>query len=211
MGRTVLHQQLPRFVAPMLAKAGRPFDSDEYLFEIKWDGTRMLAYVDRAGYRLVNRHGHDRTEQYPEFAFLKQCPPGIILDGEVVVLVAGKPDFSKLLAREQTRTLLKIRMLTQALPATYVAFDLLYTGYEPLLDQPLQRRRAKLRKLLEDRGTARMVLSEGVVGEGRAFFEEICREGLEGVVAKRLDSRYLTGRRTSAWIKDARCSAAASA
>jgi bifunctional non-homologous end joining protein LigD len=170
-----------------------------------WPGNagcgRATIEFDRDGYRLVNRHGHDRTEHYPELAFLKKYPPGIILDGEVVVLVAGKPDFSKLLALEQTQAPLKVRMLTHSLPATYVAFDLLYAGYEPLLDQSLQRRRAKLRKLLGDRGRPGMVLSEGVVGGGRAFFEKVCREELEGVVAKRLDSRYLTGRRTSAWIK----------
>ena len=115
--------------------------------------------------------------------------------------MAGKPDFGKLLAREQTRASLKVRMLARTLPATFVAFDLLYAGYESLLDHPLQRRRAQLRQLLENRGQAGMVLSEGVVGEGRAFFERVCREGLEGVVAKRLDSCYLPGKRGRAWTK----------
>jgi bifunctional non-homologous end joining protein LigD len=201
MSRKAIGDQLPSFVAPMLAQPGMPFDSDEHLFEIKWDGTRMLAYVDRNGYRLVNLHGHDRTEQYPEFTFLKHYPPGVILDGEVVVLVAGKPDFGKLLVREQTRASLKIRMLAHALPATYVAFDLLYARYESLMDQPLQRRRARLRQLLENRGQVGMVLSEGVVGEGRAFFERVCQERLEGVVAKRLDSCYRPGQRGRAWTK----------
>ena len=72
---------LPAFVAPMLAQPGVPFDSDEHLFEIKWDGTRMLAFVSGDGYRLVNRHRRERTEQYPECAFLAQAPAGTILDG----------------------------------------------------------------------------------------------------------------------------------
>jgi ATP-dependent DNA ligase len=185
----------------MLAKPGRPFDSDDYLFEIKWDGTRMLAYIEEDGYRLVNRHGRDRTEQYPELGFLRHFPAGTILDGEMVVLVDGKPHFGKLLSREQTRASLKIRMLARSLPATYVAFDLLYARYEPLLDQPLQKRQARLRKLLEDQGPSRVVLSEGVAGQGRAFFEEVCRHGLEGVVAKNLESRYLAGKRSGDWIK----------
>ena len=201
MSGELTNRELPRLVAPMLAKPGKPFDSDDFLFEIKWDGTRMLAYSDRHGYRLVNRHGHERTGQYPELELLRKFPPGTILDGEMVVLVNGKPDFGKLLSREQTCASLKIRMLARALPATYVAFDLLYARYEPLLDQPLEKRRARLRKLLEGQALSSVVLSEGVVGQGRAFFEQVCRYGLEGVVAKRLESRYLPGKRAGDWIK----------
>jgi ATP-dependent DNA ligase len=199
--RAANNPKLPTFVAPMLAKPGKPFDSDDYLFEIKWDGTRMLAYIDRDGYRLVNRHGRDRTEPYPELGFLRQFPAGTILDGEMVVLENGKPHFGQLLAREQTRASLKVRMLARYLPATYVVFDLLYVSYKSLLDQPLEKRRAKLRRLLDDRRPARIVLSEGIVGQGRAFFEHVSHEGLEGVVAKKLDSRYLPGQRAGTWIK----------
>jgi ATP-dependent DNA ligase len=201
MNRKALAQQLPHFVAPMLAKPGRPFDSVDYLFEIKWDGTRMLAAIDRDGYRLVNRHGRERTEQYPEFGFLRQLPAGTLLDGEMVVLVGGKPAFGKLLTREQTQDPLKVRMLARSLPAVYVVFDLLYANYEPLLDLPLEERRELLEKLVEDQQESGIVYSTGVVGQGRAFFEKVCREGLEGVVAKRRGSRYRPGKRTDAWIK----------
>jgi ATP-dependent DNA ligase len=201
MNRKALAMQLPHFVAPMLAKPGRPFDSADYLFEIKWDGTRMLAAIDRDGYRLVNRHGRERTEQYPEFGFLRQLPAGMILDGEMIVLSGGKPAFGKLLTREQTQDPLKIRMLARSLPAVYVVFDLLYADYEPLLDQPLEGRRERLEKLVEGQQESGIVFSAGVVGEGRAFFERVCREGLEGVVAKRLGSLYRPGKRSDAWIK----------
>ena len=77
---------LPAFIEPMLATRGQPFDSQHYLFEIKWDGIRMLAFIDRGGYRLMNRHGVNTTERYPEFAFLAGLAPGTILDGEMVVL-----------------------------------------------------------------------------------------------------------------------------
>jgi bifunctional non-homologous end joining protein LigD len=79
--------KLPAYVDPMLAKIGEPFDSPDYFFEIKWDGTRCLCFVDRAlpaGYRLVNRRRIDMTERYPEFAFLRRLPDGTGLDGEVV-------------------------------------------------------------------------------------------------------------------------------
>jgi len=83
----------------MLAKQGVPFDSPEHLFEIKWDGTRVLAFVDSNGYRLVNRHRVDVTDRFPELRFLDNLPAGIVLDGEVVVLRQGKPHFGLLLSR----------------------------------------------------------------------------------------------------------------
>ena len=126
---------LPAFVSPMLAQKGQPFDSKEHLFEIKWDGTRMLAFVERDGYRLVNRHRAERTLQYPEMACLTELPAGVILDGEVVVFHEGRPDFRRLLSRDQAGAPFKIRLSARSMPATYVVFDLLYEGYRPLLAQ----------------------------------------------------------------------------
>src|SRR5262249_4361386 len=99
MARTIL----PRFIAPMLSTPTQPFDSDDYVFEIKWDGTRVLAFIEDGGHRLMNRRRINMTERYPEFAFFKDLPSGTVLDGEVVVLVGGRPDFGKLQSREQSR------------------------------------------------------------------------------------------------------------
>ena len=183
----------------MLAKPGAPFDSQEHLFEVKWDGTRVLAFVESRGYRLVNRHRVDVTERYPELGFLDHLPAGILLDGEVVVLRQGKPDFGLLLSRNQVRASFKIRSLAKTLPATYVVFDLLYHRFESLLALTMQTRRQRLQTVVRACANARLVFSEGIVGLGRAFFEAVCRQGLEGVVAKRLDGRYRPGRR--AWVK----------
>ena len=90
MAQSILIPELPRFVPPMLAKRGAPFDSQEHLFELKWDGTRALAFVDSHGYRLVNRHRADVTDRYPELGFLLDLPAGVVLDGEVVVLRQGQ-------------------------------------------------------------------------------------------------------------------------
>jgi ATP-dependent DNA ligase len=185
----------------MLAQPGAPFDSDDHLFEIKWDGVRMLAIRDAKGYRLVNRHQAERTAQYPELACLAQLPAGTILDGEMVVLQQGRPDFKLLLSRDQTGQPLKIRLLARSLPATYVVFDLLYYRFRSFLNEPLHQRRAQVRMLVETLGPPKVVLSEGIVGAGKEFFRQVCALGLEGVVAKRLDSRYRPGRRTRAWIK----------
>jgi ATP-dependent DNA ligase len=185
----------------MLAQKGEPFDSGEHLFEIKWDGTRMLAFVEPDGYRLVNRHRAERTVQYPELACLTELPAGVVLDGEMVVFHDGRPDFRRLLSRDQAGAPFKIRLSARKLPATYVVFDLLYDGYRSLLAQPLSQRRERLGQLVEDLDRPQVVFSEGIVGPGRVLFEEVCRQGLEGLVAKRLASRYRPGKRTTAWLK----------
>ena len=192
---------LPKFIAPMLAKPGRPFDSDECVFEIKWDGTRALAFIDESGYRLVNRREAVLTERYPEFAFLSDLPDGTVLDGEIVVLNNGKPNFDLLMSREQARSDVKIRRMSITLPATYVVFDLLYHGFKSLMDAPLQERRENLRALVKACGQPALVFSDGVVGKGTAFFEQVSAQAMEGVVAKRLQSKYHPGQRSDAWIK----------
>lgn len=194
-------KRLPKFIEPMLAQPGKPFDSDAYLFEIKWDGTRGLAFIDDDGYRLVNRRQIDFTDRYPEFAFLERLPPGTVLDGEVVVLHRGKPDFDRLQAREQLRSPLRIKSSARAMPATYIVFDQLYSGYVSMTNKPLAERREQLQALVKTCGEKHLVMSEGVVGQGLKFYGEAVKHGLEGVVAKRLASRYLPGKRTPAWVK----------
>jgi len=135
---------LPRFIEPMLARPGAPFDSSDYLFEIKWDGTRGLAFIEGQNYRLVNRRRIDMTDRYPEFAFLALLPAGTVLDGEIVVLQQGKPDFGLLQSREQARSPLRIRTMARTQPATYIVFDMLFDGYQSLLSRPLQERRERL-------------------------------------------------------------------
>ena len=193
---------LPSFLSPMLAdKAARPFDSEHYVFEVKWDGTRALAFVAGGDYRLRNRRDRDLRQRYPELAFLRRLPEGCILDGEVVVLREGRPDFEAMLRREQARQPEHIVKLAAELPAFYAVFDLPWHGGEPILQRPLRERRERLQRLVAAASEPRLLFSEGVVGNGTAFFAEVQRRGLEGIVAKRLDSPYLPGRRSSAWQK----------
>jgi ATP-dependent DNA ligase len=193
--------ELPRHIEPMLAKIGEPFDSDEYLFEIKWDGTRTLAFIEKSGYRIVNRRKVDMTERYPEFSFLSQVEPGTVIDAEVIVMKNGKSDFPALMSREQARTPMKVRNLSRSMPATFVAFDLLYDLYESVMSEPLQARRERLQKIVAALNHPQFVLSDGVVGQGKAFFKLVVEREMEGVMAKRLKSPYLPGQRTDAWIK----------
>lgn len=192
---------LPSYIQPMLAQIGEPFDSERHLFEIKWDGTRTLCFVEKGAYRLVNRRRIDMTERYPEFEHLARLPSGTVLDGEMVVLRDGKPDFSLLQSREQARSALKFRTLARTQTATYVVFDLLVDRGRSLLEHPLSERRRLLEERLADWRPEHVVLSTGVVGQGKALFREAVAQGLEGIMAKRLDSAYLPGQRTDAWIK----------
>ena len=193
---------LPAFVEPMLAKLGRePFDSDEHRFEVKWDGTRSLCFVEGGIYRLHNRRAADQKPRYPELDFLAGLPRGLALDGEIVVMKEGRPSFRGMLEREQVRDPGKALRKARELPAVFVAFDLLYTDFESRMDRPLSERVERLAEVVAACGDPRLVFSDGVVGAGRDFFEGIRTRALEGVVAKRLASRYLPGRRTDAWIK----------
>ncbi len=210
---------LPPFLRPMLAQPGRPFDSDQHLFEIKWDGIRALAFIEQTGYRLLSRHGLELGALFPELATLTDLPPGTLLDGELVVLRRGRPELSLVQSRQQLRNGHKIRVRAQTTPATYIVFDQLYDEYRPLLGRPLSVRRDVLSTTLGSAGPrcdtnhagdtdhagetnhARVVFSQGVTGAGRAFFQQVVEQQLEGVVAKHLDSLYRPGRRNGAWIK----------
>jgi DNA ligase D-like protein (predicted ligase) len=187
----------------MLASPGEAFDSDDHLFEIKWDGTRVLAFVEGGRFRLVNRRQHDITDRYPDLANLARLPAGTLLDGEVVVLRPddGKPEFSALQSRDHTPAGDLARAAAHRHPATYVAFDQLYDRGQPIMHQPLSQRRDTLAATLAPLNDPRVILSVGVVGAGKAYFERATLECLEGMVAKRLASPYLPGKRTDAWIK----------
>ena len=181
----------------MLALLGELFDSDDHLYEIKWDGIRALALVDRDGWSLVSRNKQSLSSRYPELEELAGLPPGTALDGEVVALRDGKPDFGRVLRR--TRQTGAAR--DSQTPVTYVVFDILYRGHESLMGLPLEERRKHLEELIAPRVSPRIALSEGVRGAGSTLYREVCERGLEGVVAKRLASTYSPGRRNGAWVK----------
>jgi ATP-dependent DNA ligase len=179
--------ELPDFIPPMLAQTGRPFDSDEHLFEVKWDGFRAQALIGRDGVRLLSRNRKAYAD-YPGLEGLSQLPVGLALDGELVVMRDGKPSFEGMLKR-------------RAETVTYVVFDVMYRDFASTMDEPLVERRKRLEDVVAAAPEARLVLSDGVVGGGLAFFEELGRRGLEGMIAKRLGSRYESGRRSGAWMK----------
>jgi len=188
-------------LAPMLAVAAEPFDSPDYLFEIKWDGIRGLSLVEQRPWRLWGRGETEYAERYPELDVLRQLPPGTILDGELVRLRGGKADFSAVLRRHQLSCSRKIRWASQHEPVTYVVFDLLQIAGCSLIRQPLRDRRRRLEELLSTASTGCLLFSQGVEQTGQSFFDHVVAQGHEGVMAKRLDSHYLPGKRGASWRK----------
>ena len=179
---------LPTFIEPMAAKLGKPFDSDEFLYEIKWDGFRGVCYVDST-LRIVGRRGTNFTADFPELNVIANLPPGAIIDGEIVLFSEGRPNFHKLLKKQNRAAV------------SFVAFDLLYDRFESVMKLPCETRRDRLRKLLKKVDEPNLLMSEGVVGQGIAYYQQAIARGLEGVVAKRRDGRYEPGQRSGAWLK----------
>ena len=192
-------RRLPANVEPMLARIGEACDSDDFLFEIKWDGIRAISYVEDGALRVHGRKRRDLASRYPELEPLRRLPSGTVLDGELVVLRPdGRPDFRAILRRENGRG-----QSTRGsdVRVTYVVFDILYRDHESLLARPLAERRAILAELLGGAALPGVCVAEGIVGQGRALFAAACERELEGIVGKRLDSPYRPGERTAAWQK----------
>jgi bifunctional non-homologous end joining protein LigD len=186
---------------PMLAVRGRPFDSSEHLFEVKWNGVRALAASAAGRWRLWGREQADYTARYPELDVMRRLPPDTVVDGEIVLLPHGLPDLDALLARHQLTHPEKIRRASHDRPVSYVLFDVLQAQGQCLLAWPLAKRREVLQRLVAELAEPRVVFSRGVVGTGREFFLEAVRQGQEGIMAKHLASPYRPGRRSASWRK----------
>lgn len=186
--------KMPVFVEPMLCGVSEPFDDGEYFFEPKWDGFRALCRVERGGVRLLGRHQTDFTGRFPELEPLSGLPNGTMLDGEIVIVKDGRPDFTSLLARKRPAHL----------KASYVAFDVLYRGGKSVMERPLEERVELLEAVVKPYQGDRLIVSSAVAGGrgvGMKMFNRAKALGLEGLIAKRRDSHYEFGQRSGAWLK----------
>ena len=186
----------------MLAEtAEKPFDDPAWLFELKHDGFRVLAERDGGTPRLVYRRGRDATATYPDVARAVAALPfgDLVLDGEVVVLdEEGRPSFQRLQRRAQQRRTTDVQRAALELPATYYAFDLLgFEGFD-LRPLPLVERKRLLQSVLPRAGPVRFL--DHIEERGEAFYAEVSRLSLEGLVAKRKDAPYRPGR-SPHWLK----------
>lgn len=196
---------MPDNIQPMLATTGElPDDVARWALELKWDGVRALVYVAGGRVRAVGRRGIDATNRYPELQALADLLPDqtAVIDGEIVAFDhEGRPSFERLQHRmhmEHPDT----RLIRQV-PVHYVAFDLPYLSGHALYDLPYQERRALLDDLELAAGPieAPPYLHGGEVEQVRELQEYTREQGLEGLIAKRLDSPYRPGRRVDFWRK----------
>ncbi|WP_420634506.1 DNA ligase D [Candidatus Palauibacter sp.] len=178
-----------------------PFDDPAWQFELKLDGYRMLAAARGGRATLLTRNGHDALASFPEVArSLRKLPfEQVVLDGEVVVHDAtGYPSFQKLQTRARLSKPLDVHRASFVTPASFYAFDLLAFDGRDLRDLPLSERRRLLRDVVPEAGPIRF--SEHFDECGTALFHQVQEMGLEGIMAKRADSRYVGGR-SSGWRK----------
>ena len=185
---------LPRALVPMRPRlAKRAFNSPEYIFELKWDGIRALAANDATGLRVTDRTGADLLPAVPELRDMR-LPEGTVIDGEIVVCDSrGRPSYDLLAGR------LGPKAAKRGRGPVFVAFDLLYAGGRSLISRPLTERRARLGGA--GLGSRTLAVPEHLDDDGEPFLEVVAEYGLEGIVAKKRDGRYVPGARTADWLK----------
>ena len=185
-------QKITDPIQPMLAKeTSKAFDDAGWLYEIKWDGYRAIAEIRSTTNKLYSRNGNDFSTSYPiVFNELKKIKHRAVLDGEIVVLNEnGFPDFQKLQHYGDN----------QNFPICYYVFDLLEMDGEKLYHLPLTDRKELLNQLLPENEVIRF--SSHVAEKGIDFFEAAIQKNLEGIMAKKADGEYYTGKRTNEWLK----------
>ncbi|MFB9839442.1 non-homologous end-joining DNA ligase [Actinoallomurus acaciae] len=174
-----------------------PEDDENWAFELKWDGVRAVAYVRSDGLALISRNDKDMAPSYPELGALTgMIREPVVLDGEIVALRDGRPDFGLLQSRMHVQR--PTGELVRSTPVAYYVFDLLRRGDRSLLAEPYTARRRELEEL--GLNTDPVFTPPWWAGGGEAVLAASIEQGLEGVVAKPLTSPYLPGRR-GPWIK----------
>lgn len=186
-------QKLTSFVRPMLATLTdrTAFDDPAWIFEIKWDGYRAIAELNGEEVRLYSRNGITFNEAYPRITqALKKLNAHCVLDGEIVVFdEQGKPDFQKM-QNYSGRSSLQIQ---------YIVFDCLRIDGKEITRLPLIERKALLKKIVPASGV--VMYCDHITAKGKAFYQQIAGMDLEGMIAKKAQSTYESGKRSPYWLK----------
>ncbi len=193
--------RLPRTLAPMKATSGTLPAGDGWTYEVKWDGMRAVTFIDDDALRVQSANLRDVTVSWPELAGLPDAIPAVtaILDGELVATDAeGRPSFGLLQQRMHVTAPTEVAARAVDVPVAYVVFDLLHLDGHDLLGLPLADRRHLLEQVLDPGPRWRISPTHD---DGPAILEAATARGLEGLVAKRLESTYEPGKRTRSWIK----------
>ncbi|VVB55685.1 DNA ligase [uncultured archaeon] len=184
---------------PMFARlAEAPFSSDDWIFEVKWDGIRAISYITDE-LSLKSRNQKELTDIFPELSELKALAGNSVLDGEIIIMKDGKSDIQTLIQRMQDTNPREIMFMAGKFPATYIIFDILEKDGKELSDTPLMERKRILKNSVKEGNF--IVLSLFVEGTGVAYYRAAMEKGLEGIIAKKKQSSYEPGKRSNNWLK----------
>jgi bifunctional non-homologous end joining protein LigD len=197
-------EPMPERIVPMMARSSTdiPRPEGEWSFEVKWDGVRAIAYVRPGRLRLESRNLREITDSYPEVRGLLRDlgMREAVLDGEIVAFDdSGRPSFERLQRRMHVTAPASVKRLSASMPVVYAIFDLLYLDGRSLIELPYEERRAQLEGL--ELGGPAWRVPAAHAGDGERLLQATRTQGLEGLIAKRLGSRYEPGRRSGAWLK----------
>lgn len=188
-------------IKPMLIGIEQPaFNDPNFIYELKLDGVRCIAYIDKDKVELRNKRNLKLTQKFPELKNIyQQAKKRCILDGELYVYKDGKTDFFEIQKRTLSSDRFKIQLSSKKYPATFTAFDVLYVDDKLLIDRPLIERKKILNKLITEND--RFNISRYIETNGIELFDLTTKNDLEGIVAKRKDSKYFLDKRSKDWIK----------
>ena len=188
-------------IKPMLiGEMQEAFNSPDYIYELKLDGERCLAYLDKEGTELRNKRNIKMLVKVPELSNIhKQVKQRCILDGELIVIKDGKPDFYEIQRRSLMSNSFKIKLASTKLPASFTAFDILYYKDHLVTDLPLMERKKLLEKVVKE--NERIAVSRYIEERGIELYQLAKQNELEGIVAKSKNSKYYFAKRTKDWIK----------
>jgi bifunctional non-homologous end joining protein LigD len=177
-----------------------PPSGERWIAQVKWDGVRVLTYVENGQVKLFNRKKNERTHHYPELAQVSDycTASSVILDGEVIAWREGKPSFYEVMKRDGLRQMNKVPQAMKRVPITYMVFDLLYLNGEWMTDCPLAERQAQLNQIIRPVDHVRLVPNFTDVD---GLYEAVRQQGLEGIVVKDLTSAYVIGGKDGRWRK----------
>ena len=184
----------------LIGAESEAFDSPDYLFELKIDGVRSLAYLED-GTILKNKRNLNVSGRYPELENInRQIRYPCILDGEITAIVEGKPCFAKMQRRSILSDPFKIKLAAAQHPVCLIAFDLLWLDGSDMTGEPIERRKALLAETVREESPF-LAISRTIPEKGKALYALTEKQKLEGIVGKKLGSFYYPGKRTKNWVK----------
>lgn len=176
------------------------FDSPAYIYQVKWDGVRMISYIDGGNVTLINKRLNYRTKQYPELSILPKLLKGnrAVIDGEIIALHNSKPSFPTVMRRDGISNTDNIQLLVKKIPVIYMVFDILFFEGEDLRNSAWEIRNNILFDKVKAAENIALVES---FPEGTSLFKAVKSQQLEGVIAKQKESPYVSGKKHQYWLK----------